>query len=143
MKKKILVIHGPNLNLLGKREPDVYGRFDLVTINKNIKAIAKKLKIDVDIKKTSYEGDIVKLIGKAERKYNGIILNPAGYTHTSVAIRDSVLAVTVPVIEVHLSNIYKREEFRQKSLIAGACLGQISGFGMASYLLALRFFAEK
>lgn len=142
MKKKILVIHGPNLDLLGRREVDVYGKFSLADINRKIKALAVKLNARVDIGQTSHEGEIVELIGGAEKKYDGIIINPAAYTHTSVAIRDAMLAVSVPVIEVHLSNIYKREEFRHKSLTASACIGQISGFGPMSYLLALRVLVE-
>ncbi|MFH1283042.1 MAG: type II 3-dehydroquinate dehydratase [bacterium] len=140
--KKILVIHGPNLNLLGKREVEVYGKVDLNEINKRIRVLARKLKQEVDIKQTSHEGSIVELIGKSEKKYRGIIVNPAAYTHTSVAIRDAVSAVSVPVIEVHLSNIYRRDEFRHRSLIAAVCQGQISGFGPASYLLALHALAD-
>jgi 3-dehydroquinate dehydratase II len=142
MKKSILVIHGPNLNLLGKREKNIYGAMSLSKINQEIKKHAKKLKLSVDIFQTDHEGDIVERIGGAPGKYGGIVINPAAYTHTSVAVRDAVLAVSIPVIEVHLSNIYKREEFRHKSLIAGACLGQISGFGCTSYLLALSALAE-
>jgi 3-dehydroquinate dehydratase-2 len=142
MKKKILVIHGPNLNLLGKREKNIYGTMSLSKIDQKIKERAKKLKLSVDIIQTNHEGEMVERIGSAPGQYGGIIINPAAYTHTSVAVRDAVLAVSMPVIEVHLSNIYKREEFRHKSLIAGACLGQISGFGEQSYLLALAALAE-
>lgn len=140
--KKILVIHGPNLGLLGKREVGVYGTMNLAQINKKLNSLAAELKVKLDIKQSDHEGEIVEAIGKSLGAYDGIIINPAAYTHTSVAIRDAVLAVSVPVIEVHISNIYKREEFRHKSLIAGACIGQISGFGEQSYLLALRYMAE-
>jgi len=143
MKQKILVIHGPNLNLLGKREVGIYGRLKLADINKKIISLAKTLKAEVEINQTNHEGEIVELIGSADKKYSGIIINPAGYTHTSVAIRDAVLAVSVPVVEVHISNIYKREEFRHKSVIAPGCTGQISGLGADSYLLALRFLLNK
>lgn len=135
--RKILVIHGPNLNLLGKREPEIYGRFTLSEINKKLARKAKELKVQVDFFQSNSEGEIVDIIGNASKKYSGIIINPAAYTHTSVAIRDAISASGLPVIEVHLSNIYKREEFRQKSLIAGVVVGQISGFGPKSYELAL------
>jgi len=137
MQKKVLVIHGPNLDLLGKREPDIYGNRSLEDINNKIKKLAKEKKISVDILQSNHEGEIVDAIGKSTKKYGAIVINPAAYTHTSVAIRDAISAVDVPVIEVHLSNIYGREEFRQKSLIAGVATGQISGFGINSYLLGL------
>lgn len=135
---KILVIHGPNLNLLGKREPDVYGNVTIEEINGLLKKKAKQLKISLDAIQSNHEGEIVDIIGKAEKKkYSAIIINPAAYTHTSVAIRDALQAVKIPAVEVHLSNIYAREEFRRHSLTAPACRGQISGFGKNSYLLAL------
>ncbi len=135
---KILIIHGPNLDLLGQREPGVYGKTTLSEINKRLAKLAQDLKCAVDFFQSNHEGEIVDAIGKASKKYHGIVINPAAYTHTSVAIRDAVAAVKVPVVEVHLSNIYAREEFRQKSLIAGVAKGQISGFGAASYALGLR-----
>lgn len=135
---KILVIHGPNLDLLGKREPDVYGKTTLDEINSNLKKLAKKHKVELEIFQSNHEGDIVDRIGKsAKEKMDKIIINPAAYTHTSVAIRDAIAACGVPAIEVHLSNIYAREEFRHTSLIAPVALGQISGFGPRSYYLAL------
>ena len=137
-KKKILVLHGPNLNLLGKREKKVYGKISLDKINANLKSLAKTLGVEIDFKQSNVEGEIVNIIQKAsKKKFNGILINPAAYTHTSVAIRDALLAIKIPTIEVHLSNIYKREEFRHKSLTAPACVGQISGFGKMSYLLGL------
>lgn len=134
---KILVIHGPNLNLLGKREQDIYGKTDLKTINNMISKKAKSLKASVEFLQSNHEGDIVEIIGKSGKKFDAIVINPAAYTHTSVAIRDAVSAVDIPVIEVHLSNIYAREEFRQKSLISPAARGTICGFGTESYLLGI------
>jgi len=138
MSKKILVIHGPNLNLLGEREPDIYGKVSLAKINKSLEALANKEKVQLKIIQSNHEGEIVDLIGKSKNRFDVIIINPAAYTHTSVAIRDAVSACRVPTIEVHLSNIYGREIFRQNSLIAPVCKGQISGFGATSYLLALK-----
>ena len=134
--KKVLVIHGPNLNLLGKREKNIYGAKSLKDINKDISALASELGIDVKVIQLNSEGEILDIIQKAD--YDVLIINPAAYTHTSVAIRDAIAGVERPAIEVHLSNIHKREEFRQKSFIAGVAVGQISGFGSDSYLLALR-----
>ena len=135
--KKILVIHGPNLDLLGTREPQVYGKTSLAEINRSLKQSAKKSKISLTIAQSNHEGEIVDLIGDARGKFNMIIINPAAYTHTSIAIRDAIAASAVRTIEVHLSNIHAREEFRQTSLIAPVCIGQISGFGAQSYSLAL------
>jgi len=135
--KKILVIHGPNLNLLGKREPQIYGRVTLEEINNQLKKIAKKRKVTLIIKQSNYEGEIVSLIAKAQNKYAGLLINPAAYTHTSVAIRDAIVASGLPTVEVHLSNIYAREKFRQKSLISPVAKGSILGFGAKSYTLGL------
>lgn len=135
---KILVIHGPNLNLLGRREPQVYGNITLKSINTALEKIAKKNKITLTIVQSNYEGKIVDLIGKAENKYAGILINPAAYTHTSVAIRDAIAGSSIPAVEVHLSNIYSREEFRQKSLISPAAKGAVLGFGLKSYTLGLQ-----
>ncbi len=134
---KILVIHGPNLNLLGSRETSIYGKQSLKEINNSLKELAKELGFELVIKQSNHEGEIVDLI-QASKNYNGILINPAAYTHTSIAIRDAIAAVNMPTVEVHLSNIYKREEFRQSSLIAPEASGQISGFGPHSYLLGLR-----
>lgn len=139
--KKILVIHGPNLYLLGTREPQVYGKTSLAEINRSLKQAAKKSRISLTIAQSNHEGEIVDLIGDARGKFDMIIINPAAYTHTSIAIRDAIAASAVRTIEVHLSNIHAREEFRQTSLIAPVCIGQISGFGAQSYSLAL-FAAE-
>lgn len=135
--KKILVIHGPNLNLLGIREPDVYGRVTLTQINNELKKLAKKRKIALDIKQCNVEGEIVNLITKARNKYAGLLINPAAYTHTSVAIRDAISGSGILTVEAHLSNIYSREEFRQKSLISPVAKGTVLGFGIKSYTLGL------
>ena len=132
---KVLVVHGPNLNLLGRREKAIYGTQSLAVINKEITGLAKKLAIDVKIVQRNGEGDILDIIQKAD--YDALIINPAAFTHTSIAIRDAIAGVDKPAIEVHLSNIHTREEFRRKSYIAGVAVGQISGFGSFSYLLAL------
>lgn len=132
----ILVIHGPNLNLLGKRETDIYGTKSLADIDKDILTLASELGIDVRTLQFNGEGEILDVIQKGD--YDLLIINPAAYTHTSVAIRDAIAGVDKPAIEVHLSNIHKREDFRKKSFIAEVAVGQISGFGPESYLLALR-----
>jgi 3-dehydroquinate dehydratase-2 len=136
-KIKILVIHGPNLNLLGKREPHIYGKITLLKINSALRKLANKKGVYLKIIQSNHEGKIVDIIQKAQNKFSGILINPAGYTHTSVAIRDAIASVNLPTIEVHLSNIYSREEFRHHSLISPVCKGQICGFGMNSYLLGL------
>ncbi len=135
--KKILVIHGPNLHLLGQREPHIYGKVTLKEINNELLKIAQKRKVTLTIKQSNHEGEIVDLIGKAKLKYAGLLINPAAYTHTSVAIRDAILASGILTVEVHLSNIYSREEFRQKSLISPVVKGTIMGFGYKSYILGL------
>ncbi|MDP3041875.1 MAG: type II 3-dehydroquinate dehydratase [Candidatus Omnitrophota bacterium] len=136
--KKILVIHGPNLNLSGTREPGIYGRLTLAGINQMLKTDAKINKASLVIKQSNHEGQIVDLIGRAKKnKFQGILINPAAYTHTSVAMRDAVTACGLSVVEVHLSNIYSREEFRHKSLISPVASGTILGFGAKSYTLGL------
>ncbi|OGQ08460.1 MAG: type II 3-dehydroquinate dehydratase [Deltaproteobacteria bacterium RIFCSPLOWO2_12_FULL_40_28] len=137
-KKKILVIHGPNLNLLGVRETSVYGKTTLDEINKNLKKTAKQLEVTLEIYQSNSEGDLVKKIQESMGPCDGILINPAAYTHTSVAIRDAVSAINLPVVEVHLSNIYQREEFRHHSFVSGVALGQIAGFGPNSYTLGLK-----
>jgi len=135
--KRILVIHGPNLDLLGQREPKIYGRVTLKEINEGLRRIAKKHKITLTIKQSNHEGEIIDLIGRARDKFTAILINPAAYTHTSVAIRDAIAASGIVTVEVHLSNIYSREEFRQKSLISPVAKGTILGFGAKSYYLGL------
>ena len=133
----ILVLHGPNLQLLGTRKPSIYGRTSLREINALLTREAKRLGVTLTIIQSNHEGEIVEAIGAARGTYTGILINPAAYTHTSVAIRDAIEAAELPTVEVHLSNIYAREEFRQTSLIAPVAVGQISGFGVASYRLGL------
>lgn len=134
---KILIIHGPNLNLLGSRESEIYGSKSLDEIDRSLKHLAAELGVELVIKQSNHEGEIVDFIQQSA-EYAALVINPAAYTHTSVAIRDAIAAVHIPAVEVHLSNIHKREEFRQKSLIAPVATGQISGFGPDSYLLGLR-----
>lgn len=137
MRKKILVIHGPNLNLLGVREPEVYGAQTLEAVNGEIMDLGRRLELDVDIFQSNHEGEIVETIQKARGRHHGLILNAAAYTHTSIAIRDAVALLDIPVVEVHLSNIYKREPFRHHSLLADVVTGQITGFGSMGYLLGI------
>ena len=134
----ILVLHGPNLNLLGVREQSVYGTSTLKDINAAMEGLAKELGVRVEFRQSNVEGELVTWIQDARGRSDAVIINPAGYTHTSIAIRDAIAAAEVPTIEVHLSNIYKRESFRHRSYVAGVVLGQISGFGPTGYLLALR-----
>lgn len=134
---KILVINGPNLNMLGKREPELYGSDTLDDINNNLKSFAKNHNISVETFQSNHEGEIVTKIQSAMGNFDGLIINPAAYTHTSVAIRDAILLLDFPVIEVHLSNIYKREDFRHKSYISGVSTGQIAGLGVQGYELAV------
>jgi 3-dehydroquinate dehydratase II len=134
---KILFLNGPNLNLLGKREPDVYGHATLADIETEVREHAKVLGVEVDFRQSNLEGELVGWIQEAKGNFDVIVLNAAAYTHTSVALRDAIVAVGVPTIEIHLSNIHAREKFRQKSLIAPVCCGQIAGFGQKSYILAL------
>ena len=134
---RLLVLHGPNLNLLGTREPSVYGHLSLNDIDRSIARHADTLGIAVQTKQTNVEGELVTWIQDARGHFDGIVLNPAAYTHSSIAIRDAIAAVALPTVEVHLSNIHRREEFRRRSFIAGVALGQISGFGATGYLLAM------
>jgi 3-dehydroquinate dehydratase-2 len=134
---KILVINGPNLQLLGSREPEIYGVLTLDDIVATIQLRARDLGVQVDAFQSNSEGDIVTRIGAAVGVYEGLVINPAAYTHTSVAIRDAIAGVGLPCVEVHLSNTHQREEFRQRSLSAPVCVGQIMGFGAAGYVLAL------
>ncbi|MFA6600754.1 MAG: type II 3-dehydroquinate dehydratase [Candidatus Omnitrophota bacterium] len=139
---KLLVIHGPNLHLLGKREVGVYGRVTMRAINEALRRESRTLGVALDIVQSNHEGTVVDRIGQAPQDgFKGILINPAAYTHTSVAIRDALGACELPAVEVHLSNIYRREEFRHRSLTAPACVGQIAGFGKDSYLLGLRALA--
>ena len=142
MRRQILVLHGPNLNLLGDREPDVYGHMTLAEIDRQLVQHGKKIGLDVRTMQTNHEGVLIDILQEARDWAVGVIFNPGGYTHTSVALRDTVAAIRLPVIEVHLSNVEAREDFRQHSLIGPVCVGKILGFGWRSYLLALTALAE-
>ncbi len=139
---RVLVLNGPNLNLLGTRKPEIYGTTTLADIEQTMRQRAEELNIEMDFMQSNHEGVLVEEIQKAKGQYQYLLLNAAAYTHTSVAIRDAIEAVEIPTIEIHLSNIHAREEFRHNSLIAPVCVGQICGFGALSYLLALQYVAE-
>ena len=137
-KPKILILNGPNLNLLGTRQPDIYGRLTLAQIEKRVRALAKELAVEIDFRQSNNEGELVTWIQQAAGKFAALVINPAAYTHTSLAMRDAISAVGIPTIEIHISNIHKREQFRHNSFIAEVAVGQIAGFGLDSYLLGLR-----
>jgi 3-dehydroquinate dehydratase-2 len=137
-KKAILVLNGPNLNLLGKRQPEIYGHLTLEEINGKIRLLAKELNVEVEIRQSNSEGELVSWIQAAPQQFGAMVINPAAYTHTSVALRDAISAVGVPTVEVHISNIHQREQFRRHSFVAEVAMGQIAGFGADSYLLAMR-----
>ncbi len=139
---KILVLHGPNLNLLGAREPDIYGRVTMDEIDKELAARSKRLGVELRCLQSNHEGVLIDAIHEAMGWADGILINPGAFTHTSLALRDAVASTGIPTVEVHLSNIYAREEFRRRSVIAGVCLGQISGFGANSYYLGLAAIVE-
>ncbi len=139
---KIIVINGPNLNMLGIREPEKYGSTTLIEIEKELYAYSFELGIDIETFQSNCEGEIIDKIQQALNNVDGILINPGGYTHTSIAIRDAISSVNLPCVEVHMTNIHAREEFRQKSLLAPVCIGQITGFGKNSYKLGLKALSE-
>ena len=137
MTKRILLLHGPNLNLLGIREPEVYGRTTLADVNSAVERHLEAYDVELWIAQSNHEGELIDLLQEARERADGVVFNPGGYTHTSVALRDTIAAIALPVIETHFSNVYAREAFRHRSLLAGACLGQVAGFGLNSYILAV------
>jgi 3-dehydroquinate dehydratase-2 len=141
--EKILVIHGPNLNMLGKREPDVYGHETLDQINTMLKTRANRLGLFLETFQSNHEGEIVDKIQQANDSFDGIIINPAAYTHTSIAIRDALIMLDIPIVEIHLSNIYKRESYRHVSMVSDIAMAKISGFGSYGYMLALEGLAQE
>lgn len=141
--RRVLVVHGCNLNLLGEREPELYGRATLSEIDRQIESLASELDLEVRIVQSNHEGEIIEAIQDARQWADGIVINPAGFTTTSVGILDAIKATRLPAVEVHLSNVHAREEFRRQSIIAAATVGQVCGFGLNSYLLALRGLAAQ
>jgi len=139
---KILVLHGPNLNLLGTREPEVYGSMTLDDINTKLIELGKELGVELKFVQSNHEGALIDSLHDARTWANGVVFNPGGYTHTSIALRDAISAIQIPVVEVHLSNVYAREEFRHTSMISAACRGKVVGFGWRSYTLGLKALVE-
>jgi len=135
---KILILHGPNLNLLGTREPEVYGSMTLEDINNKLIELGKELGVEVKCLQSNHEGALIDALHDARAWADGVVFNPGGYTHTSIALRDAISAIQIPVIEAHLSNVYAREEFRHTSMISAVCKGKMTGFGWRSYMLGLR-----
>lgn len=140
---KLIVINGPNLNLLGTRERNIYGTMNYNDMASMIKAEGKNMAVDIDVVQSNIEGEIINFIHEAQGRYDGIIINPAAYTHYSIAIYDALKSIEIPAVEVHLSNIHAREEFRKKSVTAAACIGQISGFGFYGYVMAIKALINK
>ena len=137
----VLVLHGPNLNLLGTREPVVYGHDTLADVDRSLEQLADEIGMQVACRQSNHEGELIEWLHEARERFDGVLINPAAYTHTSVALRDAIASIDKPCVEVHLSNVYKREAFRHTSLTAPVCVGSIMGFGLQSYLLGLRALA--
>jgi 3-dehydroquinate dehydratase II len=135
---RVLVLHGPNLNLLGRREPRLYGTSTLEDVERELRVLARELGVEIETAQSNHEGTLIDRLQTAPARYAAVVLNPGGLTHTSVALRDTIAAIGIPVVEVHMTNIHAREHFRQHSMIAGAAAGQVAGFGLQSYLLGLR-----
>ena len=135
---QILVLNGPNLNLLGKRQPEIYGSLSLSDIEQQVRALANELGVEIEFRQSNSEAELIDWIHDSARKFGALVINPAAYTHTSLALRDAISAVGIPTVEIHISNIHKREPFRHHSYIAEVAVGQIAGFGATSYLLGLR-----
>lgn len=140
--KAILVLHGPNLNLLGNREPEIYGSQTLAIINARLVDLGRELNVDVRCTQSNHEGVLIDALHEARGWASGVIFNPGGFTHTSVALRDAIAAIGIPVVEAHLSNVYAREDFRKNSFISAVCIGKVVGFGWRSYTMALRGLIE-
>ena len=139
----VLVLHGPNLNLLGLREPEVYGKQTLADVDAALERLADELGVEVACRQSNHEGELIDWLHEARERFDGVVINPAGYTHVSVALRDAISAIGKPCVEVHLSNVHAREEFRHTSLTAGVCVGVVMGFGVDSYLLGFRALASR
>jgi 3-dehydroquinate dehydratase II len=136
--KKILVLNGPNLNLLGRRQPEIYGKTTVAEIERQVRTLAGELGVEIDFRQSNSEGELVTWIQEAADRCAALVINPAAYTHTSLALRDAISAAAIPTVEIHISNIHRRETFRHHSYIAEVAVGQIAGFGAESYLLGLR-----
>ena len=137
MTKHLLLLHGPNLNMLGSRQPDVYGRMTLDEVNEAVKRHLEPYAVDIRIQQSNHEGDLVDMLHAGRHWADGLVFNPGAYAHTSIALRDAIASIELPVVEVHLSNVHGREAFRHHSMLAGVCLGQIAGFGWHSYILGV------